>query len=87
LPKTFDENSYYKISSLTEAERSGKVIYIVSPKRKVIEERLKEISAKIPCDVTVLDPMAGGGSIPLEVALLRILHGHLPKVREMRRSR
>jgi putative DNA methylase len=70
LPKTFDENSYNKISSLTEAERSGKVIYIVSPKRKAIGEGMKEMTGKIPSDVTVLDPMAGGGSIPLEAARL-----------------
>jgi adenine-specific DNA methylase len=70
LPKTFDENSYNKISSLTEAERSGKVIYIVSPKRNAIGESMKEMTGKILSDVTVLDPMAGGGSIPLEAARL-----------------
>jgi adenine-specific DNA methylase len=70
LPKTLDENVYNQISSLTEAEKSGKVIYMVTPNRRAIEDKGRETIGKIPSDVLVSDPMAGGGSIPLEAARL-----------------
>jgi putative DNA methylase len=70
LPKTFDENTFNQISSLTEAEKSGKVIYMVNPNRKAVEDKLKVTVRKTPCDLVVSDPMAGGGSIPLEAARL-----------------
>jgi adenine-specific DNA methylase len=70
LPKTFDENMFNQISSLTEAEKSSKVIYMVNPNRKAVEDKLKKTVGKTPCDLVVLDPMAGGGSIPLEAARL-----------------
>jgi adenine-specific DNA methylase len=70
LPKTFDENMYNQISSLTEAEKLDKIIYMINPSRKVVEDKVKETVGKTPCDIVVLDPMAGGGSIPLEAARL-----------------
>ena len=70
LPRVLDENVYNQISSLAEAEKSGKVIYMVSPNRKVIKNKVEETAGKNPSDVVVCDPMAGGGSIPLEALRL-----------------
>jgi adenine-specific DNA methylase len=70
LHSTFEENIYNQISSLTEAEKSGKVIYLVNPARKVVEDKVKESVGKNLSEIGILDPMAGGGSIPLEAARL-----------------
>ncbi|MGB9841557.1 MAG: DUF1156 domain-containing protein [Candidatus Bathyarchaeales archaeon] len=70
FPKTLNEVMYNQISSLSEAEKSGKVIYMVNPNRRAIEENVKAVVGKTPSDIVVLDPMAGGGSIPLESARL-----------------
>ncbi|MEM1666517.1 MAG: DUF1156 domain-containing protein [Nitrososphaerota archaeon] len=70
LPKHVEENIYNKISSLVDAERLDKVIYIVNPDRDTINSKLKSFIGKSAKDVVVCDPMAGGGSIPLEALRL-----------------
>lgn len=70
LPSTLDESEFSKISTIAEAAGPGKTIYMVSPDRKVLRERIAKIVGKSPSDIIVLDPMAGGGSIPLESARL-----------------
>jgi len=47
-----------------------KVLYLVNPDRNYIVELVKKYSGKEPKDVVVVDPMAGGGSIPLEALRL-----------------
>jgi len=66
LPKTVDEETYCRISSLREAEKLNKVIYMVSPDRNAVNNSVRNFIKKDQCDVVVCDPMAGGGSIPLE---------------------
>ncbi|MEM1589170.1 MAG: hypothetical protein QW175_01965, partial [Candidatus Bathyarchaeia archaeon] len=56
--------------SLVDAERLDKVIYIVNPDRDTINSKLKSFIGKSAKDVVVCDPMAGGGSIPLEALRL-----------------
>ena len=70
LPNDFDESSFLKISSLEDAKRNNKVIYMIRPNRKYVKSIIVNSLRRNPSDVTIIDPMAGGGSIPLESARL-----------------
>jgi len=70
LPRDFDDSAFLKVSSLTDAKRAGKVIYTTRPQRDEIRRIiLKSVKRKLG-DLIVVDPMAGGGSIPLEALRL-----------------
>jgi len=43
-----------------------KLLYLVNPDRMIVEELVKKYTRKSPKDIIIIDPMAGGGSIPLE---------------------
>jgi len=43
-----------------------RVLYLVNPDRNYIAELVRKYRGKDPKDIIVVDPMAGGGSIPLE---------------------
>ena len=47
-------------------KRELPIIYNVTPERCVLSELLKKVFQRESKDITILDPMAGGGSIPLE---------------------
>lgn len=64
LPADIDEKEFEQIVGLDKAKRSTKVIYMAEPN---LEKLRKYVD---PSEITVLDPMAGGGSIPLESARL-----------------
>jgi len=66
LPESTSIDIFEQVSGISEAYRSGKVIYVVHPKRENIAKLVREQLGKEPEMITVLDPMAGGGSIPLE---------------------
>ena len=66
LPEKLYESAFLEISSITQAEKSNRVIYMINPKRQVIGKLLKNCLGSGPSDIVVVDPMAGGGSIPLE---------------------
>jgi len=57
---------FEQASGVAEAHRSGKVIYLTRPRRAIITKLVCEQLGKEPENITVIDPMAGGGSIPLE---------------------
>jgi putative DNA methylase len=46
------------------------VLYLVNPDRRYVAELVRKYKGKEPKDVIVVDPMAGGGSIPLEALRL-----------------
>jgi len=46
------------------------VLYLVNPDRRQVAEFVKKYTGKEPKDIVVVDPMAGGGSIPLEALRL-----------------
>ena len=46
------------------------VLYLVNPDRKYVAELVRKYTGKEPEDIIVVDPMAGGGSIPLEALRL-----------------
>ena len=64
LPADIDEKEFEQIVGLDKAKRSAKVIYMAEPNLKMLKKYVN------PSEITVLDPMAGGGSIPLESARL-----------------
>jgi len=66
LPTSTSIDIFEQVSGISEAYRSGKVIYVTHPKRENIAKLVREQLGKEPDMITVLDPMAGGGSIPLE---------------------
>lgn len=67
LPENIDTEYFKLLSGITEAYKSKKkVIYMVHPKRDAIAEFARKQLGKEPKEIVVVDPMAGGGSIPLE---------------------
>ena len=64
LPADIDEKAFEQIVGLDRAKSKAKIIFMAEP-------NLKKLSKYVnPSEITVLDPMAGGGSIPLESARL-----------------
>ena len=47
-----------------------KLLYLVNPDRAYVKELVKKYAGRDPEDIVVVDPMAGGGSIPLEALRL-----------------
>jgi len=47
-----------------------KLLYLVNPDRAYVKELIKRYTGRDPEDIVVVDPMAGGGSIPLEALRL-----------------
>jgi len=66
LPENVNDEIFVRASSIAQAEKTNRVIYMVNPKRSTIADLLKDYAGKNQDEFTVLDPMAGGGSIPLE---------------------
>ncbi|MEM2277726.1 MAG: DUF1156 domain-containing protein [Zestosphaera sp.] len=67
LPQNFSRDFVKEITGLDEIDEAPyRILYLVQPKRSEIAEILKEYVGKSSNEITVLDPMAGGGSIPLE---------------------
>jgi len=53
-------------TGLREAFTRGEVIYMTRPRRELVQKLVAREVGREPKDVVVVDPMAGGGSIPLE---------------------
>lgn len=66
LPKSIDLSLIEQVTGLNEAYSKGKVIYLTKPRRKAVEELIQKVTGKEARSFVVVDPMAGGGSIPLE---------------------
>ncbi len=66
LPVGIEETIFERFTGLLEAFKNNKVIYSVSPRRNRVQKAVVEVLGKFPRDIVVVDPMAGGGSIPLE---------------------
>jgi len=47
-----------------------RLLYLVNPDKSYVREVVKKYTGKEPKEVVVIDPMAGGGSIPLEALRL-----------------
>ena len=66
FPSNIDIEILKECSGLSEALSSNKVIYMTKVNREKIVENVLKYTGKKPEDIVVVDPMAGGGSIPLE---------------------
>ena len=66
LPSTVESKEIEKATGMLDAIKSKKVIYYISPKREKVNELTRKYLDKSPSEIVVVDPMAGGGSIPLE---------------------
>ncbi|RLE92225.1 MAG: hypothetical protein DRN04_10840, partial [Thermoprotei archaeon] len=69
LPSSTDINALFSASSLDLLARGkspDETLYALSPKLGVVEKAVREGMGRQLADIVVLDPMAGGGSIPLE---------------------
>ena len=67
LPENTSTDLLKQLSGISDAYKGKqKIIYMVHPKRDSIARTIREQLGREPHDITVLDPMAGGGSIPLE---------------------
>ena len=71
LPNKIDSETYFNLlgfGNLKETEKryGGALLFYTTPNRQKITEILQQELGKSPKEITVLDPMAGGGSIPLE---------------------
>lgn len=66
LPSNVDLSLVEQVTGLYEAYSKGKIIYVTMPRRKTIEELIQKVTGKETRSLVVVDPMAGGGSIPLE---------------------
>ncbi len=66
LPHSIDLSLIEQVTGLYEAYSKGKVIYMIRPKREAVKELVQKATGKEPESFVVVDPMAGGGSIPLE---------------------
>jgi len=43
-----------------------RILYLVNPNRRYVEKLIRKYTGRSPREIVVVDPMAGGGSIPLE---------------------
>jgi putative DNA methylase len=43
-----------------------RILYLVNPDRRYVEKLVRKYTGRSPREIVVVDPMAGGGSIPLE---------------------
>jgi adenine-specific DNA methylase len=66
LPGNLDVTTFERISGISKAYEKGKVIYVTCPGRDDISKLTCGQLGREPRDIVVVDPMAGGGSIPLE---------------------
>ncbi|ACL10888.1 predicted DNA methylase containing a Zn-ribbon module [Desulfurococcus amylolyticus 1221n] len=67
LPENADPGDFTRAVGLDKVNQVPYgVLYLVNPDRKYIAALVKKYRGKEPKDVIVVDPMAGGGSIPLE---------------------
>ena len=71
LPSSVSKEDFMNSVGFTEfsnilKKRELPIIYAVNPNRQKIVEILQKELGKSPEEITVIDPMAGGGSIPLE---------------------
>ncbi|MEB3780843.1 MAG: DUF1156 domain-containing protein [Desulfurococcales archaeon] len=66
LPSTVESKEIEKATGMLDAIKSKKVIYYISPKREKVNELTRKYLNKSPSEIVVVDPMAGGGSLPLE---------------------
>jgi adenine-specific DNA methylase len=71
LPEAIPKEEFIRAVGLDRvASAPFKLLYLVSPNRDYVKEIVKKYTGKDTSQIVVVDPMAGGGSIPLEALRL-----------------
>jgi len=71
LPENISKDEFIHVVGLDKvASVPFKLLYLVNPNRDYVKEIVKKYTSKDPSQIVVVDPMAGGGSIPLEALRL-----------------
>ncbi|RLG36007.1 MAG: hypothetical protein DRN91_08860, partial [Candidatus Alkanophagales archaeon] len=71
LPEGFSRDLFNWMLGLDRVDDVPyKILYLVQPDRDLVADVIRRVLGKSPEDVVVVDPMAGGGSIPLEALRL-----------------
>jgi len=71
LPKNTTKEEFIRAIGLDKvASAPFKLLYLVNPNRDYVKEIVKKYRGKDPSQIVIVDPMAGGGSIPLEALRL-----------------
>ncbi len=67
LPENTDIEEFKEAIGFKQVDNVPyKILYLVNPDRDRISSIVKKYANKDPKDITIVDPMAGGGAIPLE---------------------
>jgi len=66
LPSSIDVNLIERFTGIYDVYTKGNVIYMIKPRREFVAELVRKYLGRNMRDIVVVDPMAGGGSIPLE---------------------
>ena len=71
LPESASKDEFIRAIGLDNvASAPFKLLYLVNPNRDYVKDIVKKYVGKDPSQIIVVDPMAGGGSIPLEALRL-----------------
>jgi adenine-specific DNA methylase len=71
LPENISKDEFIHVVGLDKvASAPFKLLYLVNPNRDYVKDIVKKYTSKDPSQIIVVDPMAGGGSIPLEALRL-----------------
>jgi putative DNA methylase len=71
LPENTAKEEFIRAVGLDKvASAPFKLLYLVNPNRDYVKDIVKKYTGKDPSQIIVVDPMAGGGSIPLEALRL-----------------
>jgi len=67
LPENVPPNEFARAVGFDRVSSAPyRVLYLVNPDRNYIAELVRKYRSRDPKDIIIVDPMAGGGSIPLE---------------------
>jgi adenine-specific DNA methylase len=71
LPEAVPREKFIRAVGLDKiASAPFKLLYLVNPNRDYLKDIVKKYTGRDPSQIVVVDPMAGGGSIPLEALRL-----------------
>jgi len=71
LPESASKDEFTRAIGLDNvASAPFRLLYLVNPNRDYVKDIVKKYTGKDPSQIIVVDPMAGGGSIPLEALRL-----------------
>jgi adenine-specific DNA methylase len=71
LPREVSRDDFERALGLDKVDSAPYgLLYLINPDRPYVRELIKKYTGREPKEIVVVDPMAGGGSIPLEALRL-----------------